>query len=448
MSSTAASGSPQAKGELKKDASKSTAEGEWEMRDGKWYRRDYYSMNKQEKPKEVLKVACQVCPTYVEKITILTRERDELKLLLGERDRLIMELRSRLERYEIESKTWISDRRVLEQRIRELESLLRERADWVSSKVILEKETLIVNLNKRIEELIMERDGQAARILKLQETIETFEKQFSICKSKGFPCNCKDAPQQPRAMMIQMPGKWYYAVQDYRFAQLFQTDPSYKGGEIIIDPLEGATVVNPEYYSQAENVPGTARLRIRLVDYNSMGTQVWPGTELFVRLKLGEATQFTQARPFQISTVTWHQDLVFIEVPLKTHPSDPSVNCSVHPLVVEIVSRAIGTVAETVVGSASIDIQDLIMGLTRIVPAQMSSGGVLNIRVKALDFGLPQTMSGQIIQFIQPGTIIQSGGVSGVVSEASAQQSGMQMYTTVQHTVTSSGSEIASTPLP
>jgi len=327
------------KGELKKDASKSTAEGEWEMRDGKWFRRDYYSMKK-EPPKEVVKVSCQICPTYVEKITILTRERDELQRLLSDRDRLIAELRARLERYEIESKTWISDRRTLEQRIRELEVLLRERSDWVSKTILIEKETIIVQLNKGIQDLLAERDANAAKFLKLTETIENFEKQFSTCKARGFPCNCAEVKQEVKQEVrevkqtIALPEKWYYAVQDPRFRQLFQMEPTYRGGEIVIDPLEGATVVNPEYYSQSENVPGTARLRVRLVDYQAMGVNVVPGTELFVRLKLGEAAQFTQARPFQLSTVAWHQDLVFVEVPLKPHPSDPTASCSVHQLVI------------------------------------------------------------------------------------------------------------------
>lgn len=32
----------------------------------------------------------------------------------------------------------------------------------------------------------------------------------------------------------------------------------------MVDALEGATVVNPEYYTQSENVPGNARLRVRV----------------------------------------------------------------------------------------------------------------------------------------------------------------------------------------
>lgn len=40
--------------------------------------------------------------------------------------------------------------------------------------------------------------------------------------------------------------------------------PRYLGGEIMVDSLEGATVVNPEYYTQSEQVPGSARLRVRV----------------------------------------------------------------------------------------------------------------------------------------------------------------------------------------
>jgi protein associated with RNAse G/E len=447
--------------DLKKDGSKSTAEGEWEMRDGKWYRRDYYAMDKQA-PKEVVKIACQMCPTHIQKITVITQERDRLIGFLSDRDKQIVELRARLERWESESKTWINDRRMMEQRISELERLLAERKDWISplllreketliinlneririlmsekeehsarmismqkvvekwelesrtwindrrimeqhiaklealvaerrdwasSTFIKEKETIIINLNDRIRQLMAEQEGHARRMTQMQETIETFEKQFAVCKGRGFLCNCKDTPP-PAPAPIALPERWYYAVQDPQFAHMFQMDPLYKGGQIVIDALEGATVVNPEYYSQSESVPGMSRLRVRVVDFIAMGVINFAGTELFVRLKLGEATQFTQARPLQYAGVSWNQDMVFVEVPLRPHASDPSASASLHPLVVEIVSRAIGSVSEVVIGSATLDIGDLIHGMTRTNLVQLSGGGAVNLRIKALDFGL------------------------------------------------------------
>ena len=40
---------------------------------------------------------------------------------------------------------------------------------------------------------------------------------------------------------------------------------------------------------------------------------------MFVRLKLGEATQFSQALPYQSQGVAWNQDMVFVKFPLKPH---------------------------------------------------------------------------------------------------------------------------------
>ena len=89
-------------GSIRKDASKSTADGEWEMRDGKWYRKDYYAVEAEKK--------CAQCHIHLQRIQVLIRERDELQRLLQERDRLIAELRARLEKWEIESKNWILER--------------------------------------------------------------------------------------------------------------------------------------------------------------------------------------------------------------------------------------------------------------------------------------------------------------------------------------------------
>ena len=42
---------------------------------------------------------------------------------------------------------------------------------------------------------------------------------------------------------------------------------------------------------------------------------------------------------------------------------------------------------EQVVGSGEVDLVDLVAGLTRVIFINLSSGGVVNIRLKALDFG-------------------------------------------------------------
>ena len=59
-----------------------------------------------------------------------------------------------------------------------------------------------------------------------------------------------------------------------------------------------------------------------------------PGRELFVRLRLGNATQFTQPRPTTTQPVAWHQDFVFVGVP--TRPGAEGAEVSVHPLGIEV----------------------------------------------------------------------------------------------------------------
>lgn len=46
----------------------------------------------------------------------------------------------------------------------------------------------------------------------------------------------------------------------------------------------------------------------------AQGVQInTPGTELFVRLRLGSATQFTHPRPVSYPAVSWQQDFVFVK---------------------------------------------------------------------------------------------------------------------------------------
>ena len=55
----------------------------------------------------------------------------------------------------------------------------------------------------------------------------------------------------------------------------------------------------------------------------------------------------------------------------------------------QIVARTIGTACEQIVGTGEVDLVDLVAGLTRVIFINVSCGGVVNIRLKALDFGLP-----------------------------------------------------------
>ena len=61
----------------------------------------------------------------------------------------------------------------------------------------------------------------------------------------------------------------------------------------------------------------------------------------------------------------------------------------------QVVSRIVGTAAEQVVATGSVDLADLVLGLTREVMLTLSpGGGLLDLRVKALDFGLAAPAQG------------------------------------------------------
>lgn len=399
--------------------SASTKEGEWELRDGKFYRRDVVSISGGEKQSHVVKVKCPNCPTHLERIQKLTVERDNLQRMLSERESIIAQLRARLEKLELESRGWMQERsrleqiiREREQTIRELRTLVEERKNWVPPNVLREKETIIMRLQqqirdleaqlanrggllreketlvlkiKELESLLAQRDAEIGRlngvIAELRARIKELEDLLIQARSTVREIHVAPAP--PKEEM-----RWYYAVQNPAHAQLFQMHPRYLGGEIMVDSLEGATVVNPEYFTQSEQVPGSARLRVRVVE--AQGVQISAaGTELFVRLRLGSATQFTHPRPVSYPAVSWQQDFVFVGVPLRAHPFHPHYQTSMYPLIIEVVARTIGTAVEQVVGTGEVDLVDLVVGLTRVIFINLSSGGVVNIRLKALDFGLP-----------------------------------------------------------
>lgn len=94
------------------DKSKSTKEGEWELRDGKYYRRDYYASTVERSPapsppKAVAPPPPARLPPIVHDdrdriIAELRREIEELRRLLHDRDSLISELRLRIHHLEIQ----------------------------------------------------------------------------------------------------------------------------------------------------------------------------------------------------------------------------------------------------------------------------------------------------------------------------------------------------------
>ena len=77
------------------------------------------------------------------------------------------------------------------------------------------------------------------------------------------------------------------------------------------------------------------------------------------------------------------------------------------PPPIQVVSRIIGTGNETIVGAGHIELMELHLGLTRQVVLSLNQGGDLNLRLKALDFGLPQ---GVQVQASVAASVVQSGG--------------------------------------
>ena len=88
-------------------------------------------------------VKCPNCPTYQARIEVLINERDELRRLLTEKDRLIAELRARIEKLEMEARSWTMERQTLINKISErdrtitdLETRLKEAFALIESLVL------------------------------------------------------------------------------------------------------------------------------------------------------------------------------------------------------------------------------------------------------------------------------------------------------------------------
>jgi len=399
--------------------------------------KEYYAVKAGEDQKQVKKVSCPNCPGHVEKIKIITKERDEARLTLAARDTELAELNARYAR--LEEKRIEMERMIIE---------LQKKLDLSKESVevtIREKETIIIELNSKMEGLfgilaakdaeIADLQGKLANLLgicgdldaqvknlqgvqqqvdellqvrleleqritgllaelKLHEDkskiIEILEEQVAFCKAN----HGKKELVKPTETIT-----WYYAVQNPLHAQLFQKEQKYAGGEIVVDALEGATVVNPEYYVQSDQVPGNPRLRVRVVTAQVPGSRETslslPPTEIFIRLRLGSATQFTPPHP-HTQSVTWNQDFVFVGVPIVEHHNDPGSFIAAESLIIEVVSRTAGSEAETLIGTSTLDLSDLIHTMTRQVMVSLNKGGVVNLRLKALDFGLPPRVAASL----------------------------------------------------
>eukprot|EP01004_Peranema_trichophorum_P003744 NODE_2714_length_1509_cov_65.725830_g2339_i0.p1 GENE.NODE_2714_length_1509_cov_65.725830_g2339_i0~~NODE_2714_length_1509_cov_65.725830_g2339_i0.p1 ORF type:complete len:265 (+),score=77.98 NODE_2714_length_1509_cov_65.725830_g2339_i0:553-1347(+) len=123
-------------------------------------------------------------------------------------------------------------------------------------------------------------------------------------------------------------------------------------------------------------------------------------------MRLGTATQFTQPRPISYPNVMWQQDFVFVGVPLTAHHYHTAFFVPQNPLIFELVGRIIGTSQEQIIGTGQAELTDLIVGLTRTIVFNLDHGGAINVRIKALDFGLPNPEDQQANLQVQQ-TIVQ-----------------------------------------
>lgn len=331
-------------------------EGEWILKNGTWFRRDYYSIMPGEEQTQTVKVKCPNCPTYQEQVAVLTSERDELQRMVSEHSQLIQKQ---------------------QQRINSLESL-QQHSEFsknnVSVQGLQERDHMIAQLTEKLQKLTFD--------TRKTEYVKSQEQMVSIRVATPVPRVEYQPPLESRHCVGQ---SWFYQVQSSDCAELLKHDPHYHGGEIMVDSMEGATVVNPDYYEQSDNVPGTCRLRVRVVELT--GLQSHTRQEVFIRIRLGDSAQYSQPHVSH-ETIAWRQDFVFVSVPVCNSPT-AIVGVSINPLCFEVIARLVGGTEEEVLGNGSIDISDLQLGLTRAVAVSLLPGGAtLHARIKALDFGL------------------------------------------------------------
>ena len=278
----------------------------------------------------------------------------------------------------------------LQNTIRDLEAQLAGKGG-----LMREKETLVIRI-KELENMLAQKDAEIGRlngtIADLRARIKELEDL--LIKARSEVREIHVAPAPPKEEM-----RWYYAVQDPAHAQLFQavcwcfrcklaeflrglcsahffshSIPDIWEVKSWLTPWrerQSSTLSTTPSLNKSQEMPGCVSeyvasflvtrvfpwcmLRVLFVAFVSkqllippamctafqvveaQGVQIQrPGVELFVRLRLGSATQFTHPRPVAFPSVSWQQDFVFVGVPLKPHPYHPRYQASTYPLIIEV----------------------------------------------------------------------------------------------------------------
>eukprot|EP00994_Dinema_validum_P007849 NODE_675_length_1432_cov_115.798265_g505_i0.p1 GENE.NODE_675_length_1432_cov_115.798265_g505_i0~~NODE_675_length_1432_cov_115.798265_g505_i0.p1 ORF type:complete len:445 (+),score=95.88 NODE_675_length_1432_cov_115.798265_g505_i0:66-1337(+) len=383
--------------------------------------------------------ACKQCPIYISKIKELnmiisrhettisnhetTISRHETTII--ELERIIAELRSRLH-YISELETTIEELRReitdlrreitrLESEVERLKALIRELQNTVQ-----ELESTLRDRDARILMLEREMEEMSTRMKMLMEENESlFQEKTKLARDleeHQIMCHEKHIEKRTPQPLVKN-GKWTYRVQNQEHAEFFSQEPYYAGEPVQVGAvhLEGATLLNPNFSREAEEAPGSSRLRVRVIDVidiplneaeatlNSCGScqRGWYSAnepnhpvsgcqEVYVQLFVNTSFRptFTNPRPASSSIIKFHQEFVFVGCPLQPHPTFPNTTVASAPLVVRVMLRTPGTTNEVCVGSANVNLSDLYVGTTRVLSVQLSQQGSISLRIKAIDFGL------------------------------------------------------------
>eukprot|EP01012_Entosiphon_sulcatum_P028708 TRINITY_DN347_c0_g1_i1.p1 TRINITY_DN347_c0_g1~~TRINITY_DN347_c0_g1_i1.p1 ORF type:complete len:756 (-),score=175.22 TRINITY_DN347_c0_g1_i1:248-2494(-) len=454
--------------DLKHDKDKSN---DWELRaDGKWYRRDYYSIETKTKTVVQDDLYAQLLEKY-----------NRLLVEFEQRERLIAELRARIQQLEIEHRgcgelriklrrleeeyeRWLSERREYETK---LAILQREKAQWEIQ--LQQKDKYIKQLEKQLESqrsqvvtketirqhihtitqeyqsriaqlerdlndaeranvtvgvLRQELEGEATirrqqeeQIRYLQRRLEEMIELLHILETQVSSLKTTTTTTESTPLPIATSEHWYYSVKSHRGLEILQSDIRFHGAEVKIEPYAVHPPLPPVYVDAnpflqpppvvvqtfsgppvAAGVTTTGHLKVRVLDGANLPSRartpyicvrpVMVGPGGVPAGSAGEAlTTAVSTSPAPTSPL-WDEELI-LTVLLRQSVSGIVADCA---LEVQVADNG----GDDILGTQLVDISDLQYNTARVIGVPLLEGGVVNLRLKPIDFGLHGFGSGQI----------------------------------------------------